>query len=90
MIPVPRHLQDRHSAAARAFGRGEGYRSSHDAKDGVAVQEYLGVEKSYYEPTDRGEEADIQTRLVAIRRRLKGLPPSGADCHEGDGAGRGA
>ena len=90
VIPVPRHLQDRHSAAARAFGRGEGYRYSHDAKDGVAAQEYLGVEKRYYEPTDRGEEADIQTRLDAIRRRLKGLPPSGADCHEGDGAGPGA
>ena len=72
VIPVPRHLQDRHSAAAKAFGRGEGYRYAHDHPDGIAPQDYLGVEKRYYEPTDRGEERDLAVRLEEIRRRLAG------------------
>jgi hypothetical protein len=72
VIPVPRHLQDRHSAAAKAFGRGEGYRYAHDHPDGIAAQDYLGVEKRYYEPTDRGEERDLALRLEEIRRRLAG------------------
>lgn len=72
VIPVPRHLQDRHSAAAKAFGSGEEYRSAHDHPDGIAAQDYLGVEKHYYEPTDRGEERDFALRLKEIRRRLAG------------------
>ena len=73
VIPVPRHLQDRHSAAAKAFGRGEGYRYAHDHPDGIPAQDYLGVEKRYYEPTDRGEERDLALRLEEIRRRLAGV-----------------
>jgi putative ATPase len=72
VIPVPRHLQDRHSAAAKAFGRGEGYRYAHDHPDAIAAQDYLGVEKRYYAPTDRGEERDLAIRLEEIRRRLAG------------------
>ncbi|RLS33655.1 MAG: replication-associated recombination protein A [Planctomycetota bacterium] len=82
VIPVPRHLQDRHSAAAQAAGRGVGYRSSHDAPDGVAAQDYLGVEKNYYQPTDRGEERMVAARLADIRRRLRGETagePGGGD-----------
>ncbi|NBV45096.1 MAG: replication-associated recombination protein A [Planctomycetia bacterium] len=72
VIPVPRHLRDGHSASARALGRGAGYRYSQDEPDAIAAQEYLGVEKRYYEPTDRGEEKRIGERLVEIRRRLSG------------------
>ena len=72
VIPVPRHLQDRHSAAARAFGRGDGYRYAHDDPEGIVSQEYLGVERRYYRPVDRGEERDLAARLESIRRRLAG------------------
>jgi len=75
VIPVPRHLQDKHYAGARQLGHGQGYASSHDAPDGIAAQDYLGVEKRYYEPTDRGYERDLAERLAAIRRRLSGGPP---------------
>ncbi len=77
VIPVPRHLQDRHSASAKAFGRGAGYRYAHDHADGVVAQEYLGVEKRYYEPTDRGEERAMAERLERIRRRLAGTDDGG-------------
>lgn len=70
VIPVPRHLQDKHYAGAKRLGHGQGYAYSHDAPDGIAAQDYLGVEKRYYEPTDRGFERDLAERLAEIRRRL--------------------
>ena len=79
VIPVPRHLQDKHYAGAKQLGHGQGYAYAHDAPDGIAAQEYLGdymgVEKRYYEPTDRGFERDLGERLAEIRRRLKGDAP---------------
>lgn len=70
VIPVPRHLQDKHYAGAKQLGHGQGYEYSHDAADGIVAQEYLGVEKRYYEPTDRGCERELSERLAEIRRRL--------------------
>jgi len=74
VIPVPRHLQDKHYAGAKQLGHGQGYVSAHDAPDGIASQDYLGdylgVEKRYYEPTDRGEERAFAERLTEIRQRL--------------------
>ena len=75
VIPVPRHLQDKHYSGAKQLGHGQGYAYAHDAPDGIAAQDYLGVEKRYYEPTDRGFERDLAERLAAIRRRLAGGPP---------------
>ncbi len=70
VIPVPRHLQDKHYSGAKRLGHGEGYAYAHDHPDGIAAQDYLGVEKTYYEPTDRGMERDLGERLAEIRRRL--------------------
>jgi len=71
VIPVPRHLQDKHYSGAKRLGHGQGYEYSHDAPDGIASQDYLGVEKDYYEPTHRGMERDLAERLAEIRRRLR-------------------
>ena len=40
--------------------------------EGVAAQDYLGVEREYYRPTDRGFERELAERLAAIRKRLRG------------------
>jgi putative ATPase len=81
VIPVPRHLQDKHYAGAKQLGHGQGYVSAHNAPGGIASQEYLGdylgVEKRYYEPTDRGEEREFAERLTEIRRHLKNDAPQG-------------
>ena len=77
VIPVPRHLQDKHYDGAKQLGHGQGYAYAHDAPEGIAAQDYLGVEKRYYEPTDRGFERDLAERLAEIRRRLKGDAPPG-------------
>jgi putative ATPase len=72
LLPVPRHLQDSHYAGAKRLGHGAGYLYAHDAEEGVAAQDYLGVEREYYRPVDRGFEKELTARLEAIRARLRG------------------
>lgn len=72
IVPIPRHLRDAHYQGASALGHGDGYQYSHDAADGVAAQEYLGIDRQYYRPTDRGFEAELQQRIERIRERLNG------------------
>ena len=71
ILPVPVHLRDRHYGGAERLGHGKGYQYAHDHPDGVAAQDYLGVEREYYRPTDRGFEQELAQRLVAIRARLR-------------------
>jgi putative ATPase len=71
LLPVPVHLQDRHYAGAKRMGHGEGYEYAHDAPDAVAAQDYLGVDREYYRPVDRGYERELAARLEAIRETLR-------------------
>ena len=71
LLPVPVHLRDSHYAGAKRLGHGEGYQYAHDHPEGVAAQDYLGVEREYYRPTDRGFERELAERLAAIRKRLR-------------------
>ncbi len=66
-LPVPRHLRDTHYAGAKRLGHGEGYKYAHDYEGGFVEQEYLGVDRVYYEPTDRGREAEFAALLQARR-----------------------
>ena len=70
-VPVPMHLRDANYPGAKRFGHGEGYKYAHDYDEGVAPQEYLGVDKTYYEPTDHGREAQLKERLERFRRLRK-------------------
>jgi len=71
VLPVPRALRDNHyKAASKQLGHGEGYEYSHNSPDGIAAQDYLGVERVYYEPVDRGFEKELAARLIEIRKRL--------------------
>lgn len=71
VLPVPRHLRDSHYSGAKTLGHGEGYEYSHNAPDGVAAQDYLGVEREYYHPVDRGFEKELAERLEQIRATLR-------------------
>lgn len=73
-VPVPVHLRDSHYKGAAEMGHGVGYQYSHHAADGVAAQDYLGVERSYYRPTQRGFEAELAERLKVIKAKLRDLP----------------
>src|SRR5438270_202831 len=67
-LPVPKHLRDTHYKGSSRLGHGQGYQYSHDFPGGFVEQDYLGVDKTYYEPTDRGYEAQIQKRLAEWRK----------------------
>ena len=71
-LPVPRNLRDAHYAGAGRLGNGQGYEYAHNAPDGIATQDYLGVERDYYRPVDRGFEQQLAARLTEIRARLRG------------------
>jgi putative ATPase len=71
ILPVPRHLRDSHYREAGKLGHGTGYQYSHNEEDGVASQDYLGVDREYYQPVDRGFEAELSSRLTSIRKKLK-------------------
>ena len=70
LLQVPEHLRDSHYSGAKSLGHGEGYQYAHDAEDGVAAQDYLGVDRVYYRPVNRGFEAELAERLSEIRRKL--------------------
>ena len=68
----PDHLRDAHYPGARKLGRGEGYVYPHDEPGGVADQPLAPPEvegERFYEPTDRGLEAELRERLDRLRRR---------------------
>jgi putative ATPase len=72
-LPPP-HLQDAHYPGARKLGRGAGYVYPHDEPGGVADQPLApeGLEdERFYEPTDRGFDAELRRRLEDIRKRLR-------------------
>jgi len=69
VLPVPTHLKDSHYGGAKKLGHGEGYQYAHSAADGWVDQDYLGVDRSYYRPVDRGFESELKTRLDGFRQR---------------------
>ena len=71
ILPVPIHLRDKHYAGAKQLGHGEGYEYSHNSDDGVAAQDYLGVDREYYRPVNRGFESELLERLSTIRSNLR-------------------
>jgi putative ATPase len=67
-LPVPKHLRDASYQGAKQFGHGEDYKYSHDYEGAIADQEYLPEARRYYEPTDRGFEAELKRRLDEWRK----------------------
>jgi len=66
-VPVPKPLRDSHYGGARRLEHGEGYQYAHDYAGGFVEQDYLGVDKSYYCPTDRGYEARIADYMAQLK-----------------------
>lgn len=66
--PVPLHLRNATTSLMREWGFGEGYRYAHDYEDGYVdlqcLPDALAGER-FYEPTDRGAEAEIAARMRA-------------------------
>ena len=71
LLSVPVSLRDSHYQGAKRLGHGQGYQYAHDSPDALPAQDYLGVEREYYRPVDRGFERELGERLAAIRARLR-------------------
>ena len=72
--PVPPHLRDSHYKGSQKLGHGQGYQYPHDHPDAVLDETLLpeGLEgRVFYEPTDRGPEAEMAARLRDLRARLR-------------------
>ena len=71
-LPVPMHLRNAPTRLMKELGYGEDYVYAHDAEDAFVAAENLPEAlrgRVYYEPLERGKEADLATRLRAWRRR---------------------
>jgi putative ATPase len=73
-LPVPEHLRDASYRGAEQLGRGVGYQYSHDFAGGWVAQQYLPEDRRYYEPVDRGHEAEIRRRLDELRQLRQAAP----------------
>jgi putative ATPase len=66
----PDYVRDAHYPGAKKLGRGQGYVYPHDEPGGVADQPLLPEDvrgERFYEPTDRGFEAELRERLRRLR-----------------------
>lgn len=71
LVPIPMMLRCGHYQGAKQLGHGEGYVYAHDEPDGIASIDYLGVDRQYYHPVDRGYESELRERLDMLRKRLR-------------------
>ncbi len=55
---------------AERLGHGKGYEYAHAGKDHFVAQDYLGVDKTYYEPTEQGVEKKIKERVEKWRAQF--------------------
>jgi len=69
-LPVPEHLRDAHYQGAKRLGHGQGYQYAHEGKDHFVAQDYLGVGKTFYEPTEQGVEKKIKERVEKWRAQF--------------------
>ena len=91
-VPVPFTIVDQTKRRAvrtaddgtpLAEGAGR-YEYPHDRADGIGTQDYLGVAKRYYRPTDRGLEKAIGEHLAQVRA-LRARARDGGSAGGGEG-----
>jgi putative ATPase len=75
VLPVPPHLRGTGYSGAQRLQHGIGYQYSHHDPDGILPQDYLGIDRVYYQPVNRGFEIELARRLVEIRQKLATARP---------------
>ncbi len=72
--PVPIHLRNAPTKLMKDLGYGKDYKYAHDEAEGVSQQSALPdhlADRRYYEPTERGLEANIKQALERARALRK-------------------
>lgn len=73
--PVPLHLRNAPTKLMKELDYGKGYKYAHDFEGGVVAQQNLPdrlKSRTYYHPTDRGQEKRIAERLAEWKRLREG------------------
>ncbi len=82
-LPVPIYLRDKNSSPVSGpdgkglrttQAQGEAYVYSHSVPGAITGQDYLGVDRNYYRPTDFGVERMLAERLAELKRIRKRMP----------------
>lgn len=68
-VPVPRHLRSGAYSGAKELGNATEYQYAHNSETGYVDQTYLGVDKTYYEPVDRGYEKHIREYMAWLKQQ---------------------
>ncbi|MFH1444729.1 MAG: replication-associated recombination protein A [Candidatus Peregrinibacteria bacterium] len=79
-LEVPLHLRNAPIKGMAEQGYGKGYQYPHDTQQGVVREQYfpMGVApQSFYEPTNRGFEREVQERLERVRSIVREQPKIG-------------
>ena len=69
--PVPLHLRNAPTKLMKDLEYGKGYKYAHDETGGVADMDCLPPahrDRRFYQPTERGFEAEIRQRLESLRK----------------------
>jgi len=67
--PVPEHLKNKHVKAIGSQKATE-YKYPHAFANHYVEQEYLGISKHYYRPTEQGYEMTISKRQDSLRQKF--------------------
>lgn len=75
--PVPLHIRNAPTPLMKDFGYGKGYKYAHDYEDAITDLSCLPdsiADAKFYQPTDRGYEAEVKRRLEKWEARKKEKP----------------
>ncbi len=74
--PVPLHIRNAPTHLMKGMGYGKGYQYAHHFKEGITPMDCLPEKlkgRRYYQPTNRGFEKEIKTRLALIKELKNSL-----------------
>lgn len=74
-LEVPYKIRNAPVAEMKKHGYHVGYQYPHNAKEAVVSEDYFPIgytgKKSFYEPSDRGFEAEVRERMEAAKKLLR-------------------
>lgn len=73
-VEVPMHLRNAPVKGMKEQGYGQGYQYPHESEGGIVEASYFPIgmqQQSFYEPTDRGFEKEIQERISSAKAIIR-------------------
>lgn len=71
--PMPHHLRDKHSPGIHKAGQGFNYKHPKNHPGHFVAQDYLGVDKIFYNPTEQGAEKQVKELVENWRKEFQAV-----------------